>query len=271
MLNNVKKEATPERIYSLIKAIEDKSPILKSNLSSILISENLNKSKTANFGSILEGVLELRLAELNENNEVVFCGNNSAVKTMDSFRRYCNEMLFIDHTTAFYKTMSCILSSDDKWFEYGSVTTSNEINRYIYEETGLQSLKLEKDIILGVRFWFGFLGMGFFNENSMVFLPNMYTVLKDFIVLGNFEKNKEYSVEEFLDNLHSSSAVALKNARETLTLNLAMSNALRLLHDNKEIELKKNLDSEKTWHLFPNDEHEFTSDITHIIIKKAVK
>ena len=86
-----------------------------------------------------------------------------------------------------------------------------------------------------------------------------------------FEKNKEYSVEEFLDNLHSNSSVALKNARTTLTLNLAMSNALRLLHDNKEIELKKYLDSEKTWHLFPNEEHEFTSDITHIIIKKAVK
>ena len=50
-----------------------------------------------------------------------------------------------------------------------------------------------------------------------------------------------------------------------------MSNALRLLHDNKEIELKKHLDSERTWHLFPNEEHEFTSDVTHIIIKKAVK
>ena len=98
-----------------------------------------------------------------------------------------------------------------------------------------------------------------------------FTALKDFMILGNFEKGKEYSVEEFLDNLHSSSAVALKNAGTTQTLNLAMSNALRLLHDNKEIELEKHLDSEKIWHLFPNEEHEFTSDITHIIIKKAVK
>lgn len=50
-----------------------------------------------------------------------------------------------------------------------------------------------------------------------------------------------------------------------------MSNALRLMHDNKEIELERHLDSEKTWHLFPNDEHEFTSEVTHIIIKKVVK
>ena len=85
------------------------------------------------------------------------------------------------------------------------------------------------------------------------------------------EKGKEYSVDEFLDNLYSSSAVALKNARTMQTLNLAMSNALRLMHDNQEIILKKNPDSAKTWHLFPNEEHEFTSDFTHIMIKKAVK
>ncbi len=99
----------------------------------------------------------------------------------------------------------------------------------------------------------------------------MYTALKDFMILGSIEKGREYTVEEFLDHLHDGSAAALKNARTTLTLNLAMSNALRSLHDNDEIELKKHLDSEKTWHLFPNEEHEFTSDITHIIIKKAVK
>lgn len=271
MLNNVKKEATPERIFSLIKIIEEKAPISKSKLSSIIEPESLHKSKTTNFGSLLEGVVELRLAEVNEDNVVVFCGNKTDIKSLESFRRYCNDQLFIDHSTAFYKTFSCILSSDDKWFEYGSVTTSNEINRYLYEETGLQSLKLEKDILLGVRFWFGFLGMGFFNEKNMVFLPNMYTALKDFMALGKTEKGKEYSVEEFLDNLHSGSAVALKNARATQTLNLAMSNALRLLHDNKEIELKMHLDSEKKWHLFPNAEHEFTSDVTHIIIKKAVR
>ena len=99
----------------------------------------------------------------------------------------------------------------------------------------------------------------------------MYTALKDFMALGDIEKGQEYSVDDFLNNLHVGSAVALKNAKATQRLNLAMSNALRLMHDNKEIELKIHLDSEKTWHLFPNEEHEFTSDVTHIVIKKAVK
>ena len=60
--------------------------------------------------------------------------------------------------------------------------------------------------------------------------------------------------------------VALGNSVQTMKLNLALSNALRLLHDEKEIILKNNLDSEEVWHLFPNEEHIFTSDITHIIV-----
>ena len=180
-------------------------------------------------------------------------------------------MVYKDRSSDFYKIISCFLEANDEWLNYGSVTTSAEVIRLINAETGIPSLKLEKDVIPGVRFWINFLGFGFFQEQAKVFLPNMYTALKDFIVLGSIEKGKEYSIDEFLDNLHSSSSVALKNARTSQTLNLAMSNALRLLHDNKEIELKKHLDSEKIWHLFPNEEHEFTSDITHIIIKKAVK
>ena len=90
------------------------------------------------------------------------------------------------------------------------------------------------------------------------------------MVLGSIEE-KEYTVEEFIGHLHEGVSVALKGSNDTLKLNLAMSNALRLMHDNKEIELKRISDSEKVWHLFPNEEHEFTSEITHIAIKKAVE
>ena len=44
-----------------------------------------------------------------------------------------------------------------------------------------------------------------------------------------------------------------------------------LVKNAKEIELKIHLDSEKTWHLFPNEEHEFTSDVTHILVKEAIE
>ena len=71
-----------------------------------------------------------------------------------------------------------------------------------------------------------------------------------FIVLGNIESGKEYSMREFFDNLHRGSSVALNGSRESLRINLALSNALRLLHDNSEIQLQNNLDSAEVWHLF---------------------
>ena len=46
-----------------------------------------------------------------------------------------------------------------------------------------------------------------------------------------------------------------------------MSNALRQMHDGKEIVIKNNLDSKEKWRLFYDNTHEFTDDITHIVYK----
>lgn len=267
----IKKETIPERVLSISQIVADKGPIDEKDLNNILIPPELNIAKNSYFGSVLDTAKELKLIDYNGENKIIFTGNKDNIKPLTSFRLFCNSMVFNDSSSDFYKVISCFLEADDKWLSYGSVTTSTEVIRLINAETGIPSLKLEKDVILGVRFWINFLGFGFFQEQAKIFLPNMYTALKDFMLLGNIEKDKEYSVEDFLNNLHHSSSVALKGARIKQTLNLAMSNALRLMHDNKEIELERHLDSEKTWHLFPNDEHEFTSEVTHIIIKKVVK
>ena len=53
----------------------------------------------------------------------------------------------------------------------------------------------------------------------------------------------------------------------TLNLNFAFSNALRMMHDRGEIELKKNLDSKETWSMFKSDVHNFGNSVTHIVYK----
>lgn len=146
----------------------------------------------------------------NDEKKVVFTGKKEDIKSLSDFRLFCNSVVFQDRSSDFYKIISCFLEANDEWLSYGSVTTSSEVIRLINAETGIASLKLEKDVILGIRFWISFLGFGFFQEAAKTFLPNMYTALKDFMILGNFEKGKEYSIEEFIDNLHSNSTVALK-------------------------------------------------------------
>lgn len=267
----IKTEPIPERVLSISQIVADKTPIDEKDLECILIPSELNTAKTSYFRPVFDTALELGLIGYDDEQKIVFTGDKNDIKSLKEFRRFCNSKVFSDSLTDFYKIISCFLSANDEWLKYGSETTSNEIIRKINKETDIASLKLEKDVILGVRFWINFLGFGYFQESIKIFLPNMYTALKDFMALGDIEKGQEYSVDDFLNNLHVGSAVALKNAKATQRLNLAMSNALRLMHDNKEIELKIHLDSEKTWHLFPNEEHEFTSDVTHIVIKKAVK
>ena len=269
--SQIKTEPIPERVLSISQIVLEKAPIDEKELENILVPPKLNTAKTSYFRPVFDTAEELELIGYNGDRKIVFTGNKDDIKSLTDFRLFCNSKVFSDNSTEFYKIISCFLAANDEWLKYGSVTTSDDVIRIINSETGIASLKLEKDVILGIRFWINFLGFGFFQETSKIFLPNMYTALKDFMVLGSFEKGKEYSVEEFIDNLYSGSAVALRNAKSSQKLNLAMSNALRLMHDKKEIELKMNLDSEKKWHLFLNEEHEFTSDITHIIIKKAVK
>lgn len=266
--SSIKTEPTPERVFSLIRIVADKGSIEEKALKKILIPQSLNDTKNSYFRPIFDTAKELELIDYDDENKVVFVGKKEDIKSLTAFRRYCNSVVFKDKNADFYKIIAVFLESNDEWLGYGSVTNSNEVIRLVNAEIGISSLQIQKDVILGVRFWINFLGFGFFQETAKIFFPNMYTALKDFMLLGNFEKGKEYSIEEFIYNLHNGSSVALKNSKTTQTLNLAMSNALRLLHDNKEIELKKHLDSEKIWHLFLNEEHEFVSDITHIVINK---
>ena len=99
----------------------------------------------------------------------------------------------------------------------------------------------------------------------------MHVALKDFCIMANLEKNKEYSIKEFVERIYKYASVALQNAINTKEFNLAMSNALRQMHDEKEIVIKKNLDSREKWRLFCDNTHEFTDEITHIVYKGVKK
>ena len=265
---DIKTEAIPERVLEMTRIAAEKKSIDRSELKDIFIQEKLSKGVTDYFGPVFEAAQELEIIQFKDN-QVVFSGEKNDIKSFNTFRRYCNSRLFDDENSQFYQIISCFLDANDDWFQYGSISTSDEIPRILNKKTGIPTMKLKKDVVLAIRFWINFLGFGYIQESAKIFLPNMYTSLKDFIVLGNIESGKEYSMREFFDNLHRGSSVALNGSRESLRINLALSNALRLLHDNSEIQLQNNLDSAEVWHLFKNEEHVFTSEVTHIIVREV--
>ena len=265
--NNIKTEPIPERVYALCKIVskgdvDDK--IVKERMEPKAI--NTAGTTTSYYGSIREVCEELKL--ITKEGEVLsFVGDRKILKDMNSFRQYCNSVVFNNKNSDFYKIAVCFLDSNDSWFKY--TTLSNPmLRRDIQEKTKIYLV--DEKMMLGMRFWMSFLGFGYIQEvekTYIYFLPNMHIALQDFCEFTEFEKNKEYTVSEFISMISNSASVALENVKETMRFNLAMSNALRQMHDRKEIVLKKALDSKETWELYPDETHEFTDKITHIVYK----
>lgn len=263
--NNIKTEPIPERVYELCKIV------LKGDVDDKIVKEKMepksinSAGSTSYYGSIREVCVQELKIITKEGEVLSFVGDKKILKDMDSFRQYCNSLVFRNKETNFYKIARCFLESDDKWLKYKTLTDVN-IRREIQEKKHIALVT--EQMMLGMRFWISFLGFGFIQERgAMYYLPNMHIALQDFCEFTEFEKNKEYTVSEFISMISNSASVALEDTKETLRFNLAMSNALRQMHEGKEIVLKKVLDSKETWELYPDETHEFTDKITHIVYK----
>ena len=261
--NNIRVEPIPERVYELCKLVSKKSD-KETAFRSVMEPNSINKTSTVYFGIIRDVAIELGIIEKNGEN-LEYIADKSIVKDLVSFRRFCNSIVWRKTDTYFYKICKCFLDSNDNWLKYSTLTNVN-ITTEVRDKTGIENLQ---NYMLGVRFWISFLGFGYIQENgsSMNFLPNMYMAIKDFIVLANLEKNKEYTLTEFLNLIMNICSVAIESEFSNKSMNLALSNALRQLHDNKEIILSHHLDSKEVWHLFNNNSHQFVSDVTHLTYK----
>lgn len=261
---SIKTETIPERVYELCKMIS-KGEIKDSVARERMEPEGINTSNTSYYPSIREVLVQdLKLVE-NNDDVLKFIGDSKILKNMDSFRFFCNSKAFSNSDSYFYKITQCVLESDESWLKYKTLTEALLI-REVQEATGIASI--DQKMMLGSRFWISFLGLGYIQEGyAMYFLPNMHIALQDYCELAELEKNKEYSVKEFTESIYKYASVALRRAEEKQEFNLAMSNALREMYDNKEIILKKNLDSKAKWRLFKDNTHEFIDEFTHIIYK----
>lgn len=262
--DKIKPEATPERVYELCRIVASENSIPSTKLKEILEPAEF-ATNTVYYGTIKNAAIELGVIE--GNNEITFIQDKKIVRNIEEFRKYCNSVLFNDSTSEFYKLCSGFLEANGEWLHHDSIT-SDENARRVSEFSDFPVNDLKKTLILATRFWISFLGFGYISEIpkvKIVFIPNAYTALKDFIRLSNLEKGREYSMSEFIDALPSGISVATSIAKKDKTFNLAMSNALRQLHDMKEIQLKKNLDSAERWTLYNNNAHEIQSDVTHLV------
>lgn len=265
--NNIRVEAVPKRVFEFCRIVAQNPIQIKELQEKIAPLEIKSNSGVGTyFSCVRDAASELGLVTIDENNIVSFVGNKNVVKNLNEFRRYCNSVVWKNQYYYFYKIAVATLESNLDWLKYNSYTCTDvqaEVRNYVGDDNDLYKH------LLGERFWLSFLGFGLFQEssNSICFLPNMYEALKDFIVISNVPNNQEMTIGQFVEYIGNNASVALTNAEKTHKFNFAMSSALRFLHDKKEIVLKRNSDSEEIWNLYPLQSHEFSSEITHIVIK----
>lgn len=270
--NDVRVESVPKRVYEAVKLVCQNNMTID-ELKNKMFHKDIYKGQDDYLRYTLDAAIELKLIK-KEEKFLIFVGEKKDVADLNAFRKYCNSIVWKDNQTRFYKIAEVFLNSDIDWLKYKSFSASTEVLGDIRKKTGDFNGSIVQPIhILGERFWLSFLGFGYVFElnNFKVFLPNMYVALKDFISLSELPQNTEISFDEFINGICMTGAVAAKKSLESKKMNYALSAALRQLHDNREVELKRNSDSEVIWNLYPLDSHGFKKEVTHIIIKGGKK
>lgn len=98
-----------------------------------------------------------------------------------------------------------------------------------------------------------------------VFYSKCKRVLKDIIKESNIEKNRMYSISEFIDILSPKANIIISDPASK-KFNYGVSNGFRTLQDIGFLKMEHILDQEDIWVLYPMKAYSNDSIITNITI-----
>lgn len=255
---NMVTEAIPARVYSLYKIAVSKKDISRAEVQKLMEPEEIYEGNSY-FSSILKAATELKLVEV-QDHVIVPLIPKEKLKTIDDFRLYTISILDCFDEGQFYKCTNVIVNMNEKVYKYPSVSNYEMLN-VISSQVGQQ---ITEPMVRGWRFWAQFLGFGYMN--NMVFLPNAYVYVKNVIKLMYLDHKTEYQIDDFMMRFNQYGKILSGNLQPERNMNIALSSALRELHDNGEIELKYSSDAESRWILYPSNES-FNEQVASIIYK----
>lgn len=257
-VGNMVTEAIPARVYALYKIVESKKNISRDELQALMEPPEIYEGSSY-FFAILKAAIELKLVE-NKDNTISLVDPEKQIKNIDEFRRHVITVLPEFEENQFWKCSNIIVNLNERIYEYGTISDSKMLN-ILSEQTGQT---ITAPMIRGWRFWSQFIGFGCMN--GFTFLPNAYVFCKNVISLLELEKRKEYPVDDFMSKFMQYGRIVLSAKTGDRKLNIAMSSALRELHDNREIILKFGSDQDMKWHLYPSKEA-FNQPVSSIVYK----
>ena len=256
--NKMVTPAIPERVYTLCKIVEKKA------MSTSEVKEKMEPSylnqKSSYYNDYKNAAEELQLITITDNVLSVSV-DASVLKNMDTMRSYINGKLNQFREGQFYKVTKA-------YFDMGEEILHGEQN--VANMASLMTLKsgiaVDSMAMRAWRFWASYLGFGYLQD--MFVIPNADTILQDIISKAEFEKNKRYSIAEFLEKLRPHSDIIIDSSNGAKKFSFGVSNGLRTLQDAGVIRMEYILDQEDTWNLFHVDALSANETVTNITVLK---
>ena len=255
-------EAIPARVYSLYRIATSKKDITKTEVQKQMEPEGIYEGNSY-FSIILKAATELKLVEI-QDNVIVPLVPIEQIKSMEDFKLFAVSKMDSFDGEQFYRFTNAVVNMNEKIYEFSNIADSTMLN-IISSQVGQQ---ITAPMARGWRFWAQFLGFGYMN--NMAFLPNAYIFVKNVLRLMELEKKKEYRIDDFKTRFSQYGKILSSNLQPERNMNVALSSALRELHDNGEIELKYGSDAENRWILFPSNEA-FNEQVASIVYKGVKK
>lgn len=251
---NFKLEATPERVYTVLKLIELK-PYNREELKA-LVHPIANVDGELNI--VLNFLNECGWIAENEEKKYELRIDYDCLESISTFRQRVNAILFEGDQTSFFSYTSFVLNQS---IEILGVKISDYPKR---NPSLLQ--RGNKNFYLQWRLWAAFLGFG--NLHKSHFIPNPAPRIKDILMYfnNNFERNKSYTLEDFFTFLIGK-CPELQGCIQNNAISTFLSLALRTLHDEQVITLEYHQDFPVIWYLEKSELHSLANQVTHVKVE----
>ena len=256
--DNLRHECMPEMVYSICKLAGNKS-YSKNDLRRLI---TLDSDDLQIYNKVFRFSVECGFITEGVDDTVIVNFSKDQLASFRAFRYTIVMDIFKSSGTMFTALAKWYLSQSTDIFTYKSaqdlaVAIPNDIFSGI-----------EKDYILGFRFWMAALGFGMFSKSGaseiLVFATN--NILLDWLSFEKpFKKGKPILSREFF-GLLTQNCPAFSDCVSGNDINVALSMGLRVLHLNEVIKLKYTTDSGDIWHLSNSISNPHTNNITEIIV-----
>ena len=253
--NNMRTEATPERVYALCKIVE-KKPMSLAELRERMEPDYLQNGSTY-FHAYRNAAEELELISISDN-VASLSVDPIVINSLENMRRYVNARMEHFHEGKFYKLTH-------EYYRRGVniLTEENSVVKMAGSLSASLGISVGGDDMRAWRFWASFLGLGYMQD--MLLLPNAAVYLQDAIKNADLNPG-QYSFGNFITAIQPYCGMVFDEEVSSHALNYGASNGLRTLHDLGVIKMEHVLDQQDIWSLYPIPAHQIPDTVTNVTL-----